>query len=149
LAFYSHTPDVTLNTLCITVRLLQQMPVISFHRINRLFFVTEAPCVLCDVGTQFFITINFQNLLVAGPSPRRPGFYPMPVCVRYMVNKMALNGVSVEFSVFTRSVLFHHCSILIFILILLLLEGYGRQIGEISNKAATFREIREFCGGKY
>jgi len=71
----------------------------------------------------------------------------MPVCVRFVVNKIALRGVSVKVSVFPLSLSFHHCSTFIFIFILLLLEGQVRKIGEIASNAATYREIREFCGG--
>jgi hypothetical protein len=116
------------------------------------FLSLNLPIILCnksilcslEVRTHFLITINFQNLLVAGPSQRRPGFYPMPVCVRFMVNKMAQRGFSRVFCFFPQSLSFHHCSILIFIFILLSLEDKWENSGKFQATLRRFGKSGSF-----
>jgi hypothetical protein len=60
--------------------------------------------------------------LVAGPSPQRPVFYHMSVPMIFMVDKVAVGRLFLEYFGFSLSVSFHRCFILIFIYMLLLPE---------------------------
>jgi hypothetical protein len=59
----------------------------------------------------------------AGLSPRRPGYDPWLVHMRFMLDKVAMGPVLLPVLRFPLSVSFHRCCILIRIYILLLLEG--------------------------
>ena len=55
-------------------------------RFNRLIFLMEAYCVLCEVRSNFlYIVTSF--------TPRRPGFHPRPVYVRFVFAKLVLGQV--------------------------------------------------------
>jgi hypothetical protein len=52
--------------------------------------------------------------LIAGLSPRRPGFAPGSVRVRFVVDKVALGQVSLQVLRFPLSISFHHCYVHIY-----------------------------------
>jgi len=70
--------------------------------------------------------------LVTSLSLRRSRFNPGSVHVR-LVNKVAMVEVSSEYFVLLLSVSFHQCSILVFILILLISETNAGDFREISD----------------
>jgi hypothetical protein len=74
-----------------------------------------------------FKAMSWLRWLVNGLSPQTPQFDPGPVHVRFEVDTQR-DSVFSECISFPTSVSFHHCSILIFILILLISE---RQTGEL------------------
>ena len=75
---------------------------------------------------------------VAGLSPPSPAFDPRSVCVRFVVHKMHWDMFLSECIGIPLSVPFDYCSILIFILILILSEGRGGEAWD-SNKTMHFR----------
>lgn len=69
---------------------------------DRLVIIKEAQAVLCEVQTEFlnkfrlvmvFKSLPWLRLLVAGLSPRRPGFGPLPTPVRAVMDRVALGHV--------------------------------------------------------
>jgi hypothetical protein len=72
--------------------------------------------VHCAVRTKYLNTIQvlavpWLRRLVAGLSPRRPGFYPGSFHVRFVVDKVALGQVFLRVVGFPLSISFHWCSI--------------------------------------
>jgi hypothetical protein len=77
-----------------------------------------------------FKAVPWLRQFVAGLIRRRPRFDPGPVSVSFVVDKVALGQV------FLVSVSFHHCSILIFIYVLLLPEGQTSEAWGPSKSSA-------------
>lgn len=72
-------------------------------------FVTEAKCVLCDLGAEFLciiysVSVPCLSLLVSGFSPQLSRFEPWPVNVESLVRKMALGLVFSEYIDFLQSI---------------------------------------------
>ena len=107
---------------------------------NRLVYLLEAYSVLCEVRTKFlYIVTSF--------SPRRLGFDPRPVYVRFVFAKLALGQVFPR--VFT-SVFPYHCHSTSFIHMLLLLgkmdeawEHFKRQFS-FESRGAFDRNVISF-----
>ena len=97
----------------------EQTAIISLYNINWLICVTETECLLR--GTDC-LCINCETY-VACLSPLRAAFGPRPVHDRLEVGKVALRKVFLPALQFSLSVSFQHCSILIFIYMLLLPDG--------------------------
>jgi hypothetical protein len=57
------------------------------------------------------MALPWLRRLVAGLSPRRPGFDPGSVLVRFVVDKLALGQVFLRVVGFPLSISFHWCSI--------------------------------------
>jgi hypothetical protein len=58
--------------------------------------------------------VPWLKRLVAGLSPRRPGFAPGSIHVGFVVDKVALGRFSPSTSVSPANISFHHCSIFIY-----------------------------------
>ena len=87
------------------------VPTIS-NAVRRLAFIMETCCVLCEVRTEVLCNLTMQvTVFDLGGS----GFDSWPVCVRFMVDEVAL-GRFVIFSspsVFLLSIKFHQCCIFV------------------------------------
>jgi len=76
-----------------------------------------------NIQTQVrFVLVLSAVRLVPGFSPRRPGFDPRSVHIRFVVDKVAVGQVFCEYFGLSLSVYFQLCSILIRTLLLLLSE---------------------------
>jgi hypothetical protein len=80
----------------------------SYHILDSLPFIQLARCLGTGITTVHtntpYLAVPWLRRLVAGLSPRRPGFDPGSVHVGFMVDKVALGQV------FPPSVSFHRCS---------------------------------------
>ena len=95
----------------------EQTAIISLYNINWLVFITETECVYCAVRTILSIIQVYS------------------VRMRFRVDAVTLGQVIL----FPLSVAFHHCSLLIFIDMLLLWEGQTGEAWKPSKKQC-------FCG---
>jgi hypothetical protein len=99
----------------------EQTAIISLYSINWLVFITETECVYCAVRAESLniiqvdlslLVVLWLKLLVAGLSPRRPGFDPWSVHVRFVFDRVQIFSQYFKVSL---SVSFYHCSILIYL----------------------------------
>jgi len=136
---------------CNVLALFRLTPTMNSHffppsRFNRLVFLMEAYCVLCEVRTKFLYIVTSSS------SPRRPGFDPRPVYVRFVFAKLALRQVFLR--VYT-SVFPYQCHFTSFIHMLLLLrqmheawEPFKKQLS-FGRRGAFDRNVLSFfflCG---
>jgi hypothetical protein len=88
-----------------------------------------------------------MNLALSRPIP---GFDSSPVDVRYLVSKVSLVQAFLRLLRFTPlSVSFRHCSVLIFILTLLLSEGQGGEAWERTQQSGVLADTRVHWSGGY
>jgi hypothetical protein len=108
-------------------------------------FITETGCVHCAVRIEFFnmVPVNLGLYMlrrsVAGLSPRRAGFDPRPVWDLWRTKWKWKRLFAQDFD-FPPPVPLHQCSVLIFILTLLVPEGQVSKAWKPSNKGALFRK---------
>ena len=132
----------------------EQTAIIYLHSINWLIFIIETEGVYCAVRLNIlYITeenfrfpkrVTLLRLLFVLVSLRLSGFKPCPIHVRYVLGKVAMGQT---FFQVLLSVSNHHCSILLFTLILLVcIRGTtGRGLGNSKqrNDLSTCENIGE------
>jgi hypothetical protein len=121
--------------------LAEQTAIIFLHNINSLVFITQRRCVYCAVRTESLNTIQTSH---SGSSNSMPGQSMWDL----WWTKWHWDRFLSEYFSFPLSVSFHHCSILIFIYILLLPEGQMGEAWEPSkdrcffcNRGAFYRRV--------
>jgi len=120
--FCPHTVFMCFVWIC------EQTAIISLYSINCLVFITEMKCVYCEVRTEFWSkilvnrvlkpTVSCLRRLVGGLLPRRHGFDPSSLHMRFVVNKFSLGRFFLPGRRYCMSVSFHHSYISIYTLLL-------------------------------
>jgi hypothetical protein len=101
-------PTQCIYVFCVDLRTNSD---ISLYSINWLVCITETESVYCAVRTRTLNTIQVNLMhLIASLPPRRPGFDPSPVHVRFVVKKVDRIFSSTPVP---PPLLFHQCSTLI------------------------------------
>ena len=101
-------------------------------------------------GTEWIFIYNtsqYQFLrlkrLVTGLSPRRSGFDPRSVHVRFVVGRMVIRQGFLPVLLFPLSASFHQCFMLISIYMFLLPKGQTDEVWELSKKAILLRKSED------
>jgi len=116
--------------LCVLCGSEIKQQIFSYTAVNDWFYNQDWECLLRGTDSIFKCnssSVWFSEQLVARLSRRRPGFGSRSVPVRFVVYKLAMEQLFLQDLGFVLSVSFHHCSIPIFVYMLLLPEG---QMGE-------------------
>lgn len=104
---------------------------------SRLVLPIVTHSVLCEVCVY---NVAESRSLIAGLSPRLPGFSTVSGYMGFVVDKVAVGQALVRLLLFMMPVLFRQCSIIIFIVILVLLEGQAGKSWELSFLGAFCTE---------
>ena len=127
--------------------IITQAAIVFIYLITQLASVIEIQSLHCETGRELLnslINSSIQTVfcartLVVGLSSWSNRFISRPATVSFAVDKVAFGQVHFRVLLFCPLVLLHYCSMIFFILILLLREGQESEAWGSSNKTVLFR----------
>ena len=139
-------PTLCIYVFCVDLRTNSDYFTVQHYRLD---CVIEIPSALCEVIMKLENTYCLSEVHMSGDaswfrrsfaslSPPSSGFDPRSVFVRSVVHKMFWDRFLSECIGIPLSLAFEYCSVLVFILILLLSEGRAGEAWD-SNKAMPVR----------